>query len=79
MAYFLASGTVKLSHSDLHYQVVATLLQCLWVIALWALLKSKNISRFAMLLALGVPMFSGFAIVHGVFTWPKLLPVFLSY
>ena len=76
VAYFLASGAVKLRHSDLHYQVVATLLQCLWVIALWALLKSKNISRFAMLLALGVPMFSGFAMVHGLFTWPKLLPVF---
>lgn len=75
-AYFLASGAVNLMHSDLHYQVVATLLQCLWVIALWALLKSKNISRFAMLLTLGVPMFSGFAIVHGLFTWPKLLPVF---
>lgn len=75
-AYFLASGAVKLMHSDFHYQVVATLLQCLWVIALWALLKSKNISRFAMLLTLGVPMFSGFAIVHGLFTWPKLLPVF---
>jgi hypothetical protein len=76
VAYFLASGAVNLSHSDLHYQVVATLLQCLWVIALWALLKSKNISRFAMLLTLGVPMFSGFAMVHGLFTWPKLLPVF---
>ena len=75
-AYFLASGAVKLSYSDLHYQVNATLLQCLWVIALWAFLKSKHIKRYAIILTLSVSMFSSIAIVHSLYTWPKLLPVF---
>lgn len=75
-AYFLASGAVKLPDSNLHYQVSGTLLQCLWVIALWAILRVRQIGRYAMSLVLAVPMFSGFAIVHALFTWPKLLPVF---
>lgn len=75
-AYFLASGTAVSHDRRMHYQVHATLLQCLWVLALWALLRARPLSRFSMGLAMGVPMLSGVAVLHGLFTWPKLLPVF---
>jgi len=75
-SYFLASGAVFFTHSSLHYQVASTLLQCLWVVPLWIILRDRLIGRLAMLFALAVTMFSGFALLHGLFTWPKLLPVF---
>ncbi|MEQ1637485.1 MAG: hypothetical protein ABL903_12400 [Methylococcales bacterium] len=74
-AYFLISGASKLPQSDLHYQVLATLLQSLWVVGMWLLLAVLKPGRQGLFLGLLVPMLSGFAFVHGLFTWPKLFPV----
>ena len=74
-AYFLASGSFLLPQAELHYQVQSTLLQSLWVLGLWLVLRSLELPRLFMFVAVFVSLFSGFALVHGVFTWPKLLPV----
>jgi len=74
-AYFLASGAALLPRPELHYQVQATLLQTLWAPGMWLLLRSFRIARGALVAALAAGMFSGFAFIHGIFTWPKLFPV----
>ena len=74
-AYFLASGSFLFSDTELHYQVQSTLLQSLWLLGLWLVLRSFQLPRSFMFVAVFVSLFSGFALVHGVFTWPKLLPV----
>jgi len=73
-AYFLASGAVLLPRAEVHYQVQATLLQTLWLPGMWLLLRSFRIARGALFAALAASMFSGFALIHGIFTWPKLFP-----
>ncbi|HET7401156.1 MAG TPA: hypothetical protein VFJ62_05215, partial [Usitatibacter sp.] len=74
-AYFLASGAALLPRSEVHYQVQSTLLQALWVPGMWLLLRSFGIAPGAVFAALAAGMFSGFAFIHGLFTWPKLFPV----
>jgi hypothetical protein len=55
------------------YQVLATLLQVVWVPALWAVSRVLGLSmpRRAALVMLCV--FTGFFLFNSVFTWPKLL------
>lgn len=74
-AYFLASLASLLPRSELHYQVQSTLLQALWVPGMWLLLRAFDLARGAVFLALMAGMFSGFGLIHGLFTWPKLFPV----
>jgi len=75
-AYFLLSGASVFSNIDLHYQVQSTLLQSLWIIALWVLLISRGVDKLLLAITLVVTMFSGVAFVHVLFTWPKLFPAF---
>lgn len=75
-AYFLASGIDAFTYRAWHYQVLATFLQCLWVIPMWMLLLEFKIKKVPFVLALTIPMYSGFALVHSIYTWPKLFPVF---
>jgi len=60
--------------SDLQYQVTATLLQCLWLPALWCLLRAARAGRAATGLVLTVTLLSGFTIVNAFYVWPKLFP-----
>lgn len=73
-AFYLSSGAFPHFESDLFYFVHSSFLQCLWLPALWLMLKSINLSPLTSLLTLLVCAISGSALVHGVFTWPKLLP-----
>lgn len=75
-AYLLVSGINEFANRAWHYQVLATLLQCIWVVPMWLILDKLNIKKTPFALALLVPMYSGVAFVHSVFTWPKLFPVY---
>jgi hypothetical protein len=73
--YLLVRTVLPVADSDaLLYQVVGTLLQCLWAPALWCLLRATGVSRRAIACGLSVVMLSGFGIVNSFFTWPKLFP-----
>jgi len=74
-AYYLASGAPLLTRATLQYQVQSTLLQALWVAGAWLALCGFGPSRLRMSATLLVSMAAAFALVHGLFTWPKLLPV----
>ena len=66
----LASG---LGRAHLHYQLLATALQCSWIPAVWALCGVARVSRRATAFTLGMAVFSGFFFLDSVFAWPKLL------
>ena len=74
-AYFLAALGPLLPRTDVHYQVQASLLQALWVPGMWILLRGFALKRGALFMAMAATMFSGFALTHDLYTWPKLLPV----
>lgn len=57
----------------LHYQLSATILQCIWIPAVWGLCRKiglffSNIAIIFMFL-----IFSGFFLLNSVYVWPKLL------
>ncbi len=60
--------------SILHsYQVLGIGLQCLWVAAVWLLLRASGISPPAIVITLVLILFSLFAWEHSFYVWPKLL------
>jgi hypothetical protein len=75
----LQTGYYLLQQSVLHsghfndYQLLAMLLQCLWVPGLWALLYAMGKPRGAIGLSLTAVLFNGFVFQNSIFTWPKLI------
>jgi hypothetical protein len=59
--------------SGLNYQVLAVVLQQLWIVGLWALLVAARLNRTTRGLLLITVLVSGLAIVNGFFVWPKML------
>lgn len=55
------------------YQSLATLMQVLWVPAIWALCRSVRLSGRRLAIVLTLCVFSGLMMYNSVFTWPKLL------
>jgi hypothetical protein len=64
------------SPNEFDYQIESTLLQCLWLCGLWVFLRAYKTNSLAIAIVLLATMFSGLAIVNGIYVWPKLLPVF---
>lgn len=59
---------------ELHYQVLGVVLQQLWIVGLWALLKAAGLARGTRALTAFAVLVSGVAIVNAFYVWPKLLP-----
>jgi hypothetical protein len=59
----------------LAYIFSAALLQCLFLIGLWALLTAFRVPKGALALATLVCFISGFTWINCFYTWPKLYPV----
>ena len=55
------------------YTMLGILLQSCWLPALWVFLRRNGVVGPALLVGLAVPALSQFALVHEIFTWPKLL------
>lgn len=74
IGYVLSQRTFSWgSANELHYQVVGTIVQQLWVVGLWALLEAFGVGRRTQGLAMAAVLVSGVAILHGFFVWPKML------
>ena len=56
----------------LHYQLLASALQCSWVAAVWALGAAFRFRPPGTALALAVATFSGFFFLNSLYVWPKL-------
>jgi len=64
---------MKPDEVSVHYQVLSTILQCCWVPAIWALSRILGLNNHCIGLIFLFAIFSGFFLLHSVFTWPKLL------
>jgi len=60
------------------YQVLATLLQVLWVPLIWLLGRRLNLKNQQLAAVFILCIFSGFFFFNSVFTWPKLLAASLA-
>ena len=60
---------------NLSYLALSVILQCSFLAALWSFLIACKIDRRPLALALAACFLSGFTLVNGFFTWPKLFPV----
>ena len=60
-------------NTGLQYQLLGTLLQCLWVCAIWTLLRTIGIGRTRVDQTIGLLAFSGFLFYNSAYVWPKLL------
>jgi hypothetical protein len=60
--------------SGLDYEVMAVVLQQLWIVGLWALLEAAGINRRVRGVTMIAVLVSGLAIVNSFYVWPKLLP-----
>lgn len=78
----LQTGIVLLQHpitwltdfrDGVHYQIAATLAQCTWIPALWALGRRLQLVGRQLALVLAFTIFSGFFLFNSIYTWPKLL------
>jgi hypothetical protein len=58
----------------LSYQVMAIVLQQLWIVGLWALMLAGGVGRLTRGLTSIAVLLSSLAIVNGFFVWPKMLP-----
>jgi hypothetical protein len=59
--------------AGLHYQLLGTVLQCLWIPGVWALLTALGVAERQIKQVLGFLIFSGFLFYNSVYVWPKLL------
>lgn len=60
------------------YQLLASLLQCLWIPAVWALGRNLKLTSKQLALLLGLCIVTGFFFFNSVYVWPKLLAASLS-
>jgi hypothetical protein len=74
IGYVLLQRPLGWQTGGLHYEVLGVMLQQLWVIGLWALLRAARIRRATVALVMLAVLVSDLTIVNGFFTWPKLLP-----
>jgi hypothetical protein len=72
-AYALAQRPFGWDGSLLHYQVLAVVLQQLWILGMWAVLRAARLAPLTCGLAMLAAMIGDSAILHGFFVWPKLL------
>jgi hypothetical protein len=55
------------------YQILSTVVQCIWVVAVWILCRIANISRQSSAMVILLSIFSGFFLLNSIFVWPKFL------
>jgi hypothetical protein len=60
------------------YQLLGSLLQCLWVVGLWAAARRMRASTAAIAVMVAMCTFSGFFYYNSVYVWPKLLAAFFG-
>ena len=60
-------------NTSLQYQVLGTMLQCLWVCGVWSFLRALGATQLRVAQAIGLLAFSGFLFYNSVYVWPKLL------
>ncbi|NEQ46331.1 MAG: hypothetical protein F6K00_23425 [Leptolyngbya sp. SIOISBB] len=71
-------GLIFPKTSVLSYQIIATISQCSWIAAVWALCRQLKLSYSQISTVLILCTSSGFFLFNSLFVWPKLLAAALS-
>jgi hypothetical protein len=74
VGYVLGQRQFGWDTTALHYQVIGTILQQLWIVGVWALLLAARVGRTTRGLAIVAVLVSDLVFVNGFFIWPKMLP-----
>ncbi len=74
IGYVLTQRAIAWDNVGLNYQLLAVVLQQLWVFGAWALLLAARVGRVTRALTVLAILVSDLAIVNGFFVWPKMLP-----
>lgn len=61
------------SSSELHYQILGTIVQCSWLAAIWALCRVLGFRGWRIAQVMAFSIFSGFFFFNTIYVWPKLL------
>ncbi len=61
-----------IKNREFTYQLLGTILQCLWIPGVWCLLESLGAEKRWRRPLLGMLIFSGFLFYNSVYAWPKL-------
>ncbi len=58
---------------EFNYQILGTLLQSMWLVAIWILLRQLSVDRRVVVIVCAFCIFSRFFLMHSFYVWPKLL------
>lgn len=73
IGYMLAQRGFMPTERGLHYEILAVIIQCFWIVGMWAVLLAARLRARTRALAMLAAMVSDVAILHGFFVWPKLI------
>jgi hypothetical protein len=73
IGYVLSQRAFGWDTTNLHYEILGSVVQQLWIVAMWAVLCAARVGRTARGLAIFAALASDIAILHGFFVWPKLI------
>ena len=73
VGYVLAQRPFGWDDVGLHYEVLAVIVQQLWILGMWAVLRAARLRPLIRGLAILAATVSDVAIVNGFFVWPKLI------
>jgi len=73
VAYILTQHIFGWDTMTLHYELLGVMLQQLWIVGMWALLRAAGVSSRTRALAMVAALLSEVAIVNAFFVWPKLM------
>lgn len=73
IGYVLAERGFLNSPQGQHYEILAVIVQGLWIVAMWAVLVAARLRPRTRAMAMVAAMVSDVALVHGFFVWPKLI------
>ncbi len=78
IALSLSPLTRGVPFAKVSYQLLGSLLQCLWVAGLWAVARRMRLSTAAIAVMVALCTFTGFFYYNSIYVWPKLLAAFFG-
>jgi hypothetical protein len=74
VGYVLSQESITVADTqDLHYEILSSVVQQLWIVGLWAVLVAARLRRRTIGLAMLAALVSDISIVYGFYVWPKLI------
>lgn len=74
IGYVLSQESITVADTkSLHYEILSSVVQQLWIVGLWAVLVAARLRRLTMALAMFAALASDIAITNGFYVWPKLI------